>query len=209
MAAVVLGFASASLTTAGWQRGDSVQCRPTGPLVRLPGLRGASGLTVSGRVPGRLWTHNDSGEPVLFALDPRGSVTGRVRLTGAAVEDWEAIAAGPCGADSCLYMADIGDNGYSPEALEQMLRYPWPGNVRELENVVERACALATGHVIDVDDLPDEVRHHHTLVIASDHVRPLHEIGREYILAALERNRGSKTLTAEQLRIVSRHSAGS
>jgi transcriptional regulator with PAS, ATPase and Fis domain len=90
---------------------------------------------------------------------------------------------------------------YTPAALEQMLRYPWPGNVRELENAVERACALAEGNVIDVDDLPDEVRHHHTLVIASEHVRPLRDIEREYILAALERNHGSKSVTAEQLRI--------
>lgn len=91
--------------------------------------------------------------------------------------------------------------GYTENALEQMLRYPWPGNVRELENTVERACALTTGEVIDVDDLPDEVRHHRALIIASEHVRPLRDIEREYILAALERNHGSRALTAEQLHI--------
>lgn len=90
---------------------------------------------------------------------------------------------------------------YTPNALEQILRYPWPGNVRELENAVERACALATGDVIDVDDLPDEVRHHQTLVITSEQVRPLRDVEREYILAVLERNAGSKTVTAQQLRI--------
>jgi two-component system response regulator HydG len=91
--------------------------------------------------------------------------------------------------------------GYTANAIDRMLRYPWPGNVRELENAVERACALATGELIDVDDLPDEIRHHHALVITSEHVRPLGDIEREYILAALERNHGSRTLTAEQLRI--------
>jgi transcriptional regulator with PAS, ATPase and Fis domain len=90
---------------------------------------------------------------------------------------------------------------YTPNALEQILRYPWPGNVRELENAVERACALATSDVIDVDDLPDEVRHHQTLVITSEQVRPLRDVEREYILAVLERNEGSKTVTAQQLRI--------
>ena len=90
---------------------------------------------------------------------------------------------------------------YTANALEQLLRYPWPGNVRELENAVERACALATGDVIDVDDLPDEVRHHQTLVITSEQVRPLRDVEREYILAVLERNAGSKTVTAQQLKI--------
>jgi DNA-binding NtrC family response regulator len=32
-------------------------------------------------------------------------------------------------------------------------------------------------------------------------VRPLREIEREYILAALERNHGNRTLTAQQLKI--------
>jgi two-component system response regulator HydG len=90
---------------------------------------------------------------------------------------------------------------YTTTALECILAYGWPGNIRELENVVERACALATGNVIDIDDLPDEVRHHHAVVVASEHVRPLRDIEREYILAALERNHGSRTATAEQLRI--------
>jgi hypothetical protein len=70
----------------------------------------ASGLAISRRVPGRLWAHNDSGQPVLFALDSRGAVAGQVRVSGASVEDWEAIAAGPCGTGSCLYIGDIGDN---------------------------------------------------------------------------------------------------
>lgn len=91
--------------------------------------------------------------------------------------------------------------GYTAEALDEMLRYQWPGNVRELENAVERACALATGELIDVDDLPDDVRQHHALVVRSEDVRPLRDIEQEYILAALERNRGSRILTAGQLRI--------
>jgi hypothetical protein len=89
---------------------DPAQCRPTGPLVQVPGLAEGSGLAVSRRVPGRLWTHNDSGEPVVFSVDANGAVAGRVRLTGAAVEDWEAIAVGPCGTASCLHVGDIGDN---------------------------------------------------------------------------------------------------
>jgi hypothetical protein len=63
----------------------------------MPGIAEASGLTASRRVLGRLWTHNDSSGPVLFALNDNGALTGRVRVTGAKTEDWEAIAAGSPG----------------------------------------------------------------------------------------------------------------
>lgn len=108
LALLAVVLSSPSVTRAA--QNDAAQCRPTGPLVQVPGLSEASGLAISRRTPGRLWTHNDSGEPVVFALDARGAVAGRVQLTGAAVEDWEAIAVGPCGATSCLHVGDIGDN---------------------------------------------------------------------------------------------------
>jgi hypothetical protein len=47
---------------------------------------------------------------VLIALDTNGAVVGRVPVSGAPVEDWEAIAVGPCAAGSCIYLGDIGDN---------------------------------------------------------------------------------------------------
>jgi transcriptional regulator with GAF, ATPase, and Fis domain len=43
--------------------------------------------------------------------------------------------------------------GYTPRAMEEMLRYRWPGNVRELKNVIERAVVLTRGQYIDHDDL--------------------------------------------------------
>jgi two-component system, NtrC family, response regulator PilR len=42
----------------------------------------------------------------------------------------------------------------SPAAMKRLEDYDFPGNVRELENIIERAVALASGPVIDVDDLP-------------------------------------------------------
>jgi hypothetical protein len=85
-------------------------CSPDGPLVKVADLPEASGLAMSRRVPGRLWAHNDSGEPILYALDTKGVVTGRLQLIGAEVEDWEAVAVGPCPAGACIHVADIGDN---------------------------------------------------------------------------------------------------
>ena len=105
----VLAIAMPSAAAAAAQDSHVTQCRPTGPLVQIPDLPEASGLAVSA-LPGRLWTHNDSGQAQVFALDVHGKVTARVQITGATVEDWEAIAVGPCPDGSCLFIADIGDN---------------------------------------------------------------------------------------------------
>lgn len=42
----------------------------------------------------------------------------------------------------------------SAEAIAMLEGYHWPGNVRELENLVQRACVLATGNVLLPQDLP-------------------------------------------------------
>jgi DNA-binding NtrC family response regulator len=48
--------------------------------------------------------------------------------------------------------------GVTPAALTVLTRYPWPGNVRELEHVLARLVALGGQAVLDVPDLPPEVR---------------------------------------------------
>jgi two-component system response regulator AtoC len=45
----------------------------------------------------------------------------------------------------------------NPEVIPCMQSYSWPGNVRQLENVVERAVALNTSGVFDLEDLPEEI----------------------------------------------------
>jgi hypothetical protein len=75
-----------------------------------------------------------------------------------------------------------------------------PGNVRELENAMERAVALARGSRVELEDLHEEVRQAFTRPVASlGAERPLDEIEKEYIVAALELNHGNQTRTAEQL----------
>jgi hypothetical protein len=69
-------------------------------------------VAVSRAHDGIFWTHNDSGEPLLYAVDAEGRTVGGVRVAGAEVEDWEDVALAPCPAGGdCLYVADIGDNG--------------------------------------------------------------------------------------------------
>jgi DNA-binding NtrC family response regulator len=48
----------------------------------------------------------------------------------------------------------------SAEAMRLCQRYPWPGNVRQLRNMVERLVITCHKTIIDVEDLPDEIRAH-------------------------------------------------
>jgi hypothetical protein len=94
------------------------------PAVTLenPEVNESSGLAVSRRNPGVLWTHNDSGDgPFLYAFNRSGANLGTFRLTGARALDWEDMAAGPCPgarAPSCLYVGDTGDNGARRHDIE-------------------------------------------------------------------------------------------
>jgi two-component system response regulator HydG len=91
--------------------------------------------------------------------------------------------------------------GFAPRAAHQLVRYPWPGNVRELENAVERAVVLAAGGRIDVGDLPDEIGAATAAVVVPGEVRPLAEVERNHIAAALAVNGGNRARTAAQLGI--------
>ncbi len=92
--------------------------------------------------------------------------------------------------------------GLAPAAAAQLLRYEWPGNVRELENAMERAVALARGSRVELEDLAEEIRQAFPRPLATlGAVRPLDEVEREYIVAALELNGGNQTQTAAQLQI--------
>jgi two-component system NtrC family response regulator len=52
-------------------------------------------------------------------------------------------------------VASTGGSGkkLTPAAVEKLSRYGWPGNVRELRNVIERACVLTRGDIIDDCDI--------------------------------------------------------
>ncbi len=91
--------------------------------------------------------------------------------------------------------------GLSPRAADQLLRYDWPGNVRELENAMERAVAVGNASLVEVDELPEDVRRAVPLPSLSGPVRELGEIERDYILAVLHLNDGNQARTARELGI--------
>ena len=88
---------------------------------------------------------------------------------------------------------------FSDKVLQIFKNYHWPGNVRELENLVQRLVVLADSELIDVTDLPEQMR----FSISRHHGfdRPLIEVEAEYILNVLNSVKGNKTKAAEILAI--------
>ena len=91
--------------------------------------------------------------------------------------------------------------GFTPRAADQLLRYAWPGNVRELQNAIEHAVALCAGSRVDLEDLPEELRAAMPRAQQAGPTRPLEELEREYILAAVESAGGNRTRAAAELHI--------
>ncbi len=52
--------------------------------------------------------------------------------------------------------------GIAKDAESALLKHDWEGNVRELENVIERAVTITDNEVIDIDDIPLEVKSDNT-----------------------------------------------
>jgi two-component system response regulator HydG len=99
--------------------------------------------------------------------------------------------------------------GFTPQAMDQLLRYDWPGNVRELMNAVERAVVLSSSEYLDEEELPLVLKDK----IAEGEERPkeaipgdlpLDEVEKATILKTLEMAGGNKSETARRLGITRR-----
>jgi len=88
---------------------------------------------------------------------------------------------------------------FSDKVLHIFKTYQWQGNVRELENLVQRLVVLADGDLIDVADLPEQMRF--TIDRSQGFDRPLIEVEVEYISDVLSSVKGNKTKAAEILGI--------
>ncbi len=107
---LVRGISPLLGTEPPWRVERPTNTRRTGAF-RHPLLKESSGVAVSRRYPGTLWTLNDSGnDPLLFATDTLGRNLGVLAVPGTSNRDWEAIALGPCETRDCLYIADTGNN---------------------------------------------------------------------------------------------------
>jgi two-component system response regulator FlrC len=122
---------------------------------------------------------------------------------------------------SRLLNKHAGQNGRMvPElddsARQKLLSHNWPGNVRELDNVLQRALILQTGPTLSADAIVFEsmsgtaspspvvepVRE--TYVESSISSQDLRSQEQRHILDVLEKNQGSRRLTAKELGISER-----
>jgi len=95
--------------------------------------------------------------------------------------------------------------GFTPQAMEKLLKYAWPGNIRELMNAVERAVVLSRREFLDADEL--------SLLMADDADSekidqnslpenvPLEEMEKRTILEMMNAAGGNKSEAARRLGI--------
>ena len=116
------------------------------------------------------------------------------------------------------------DYEFSNDALRTMTLYDWPGNVRELENAIERACALSSGPILHMNDMPTQLqdfrmhdqRRHAEAAIEASRVSPqaavqhnpaaeqivsIAEMEKNAILGTIQQLQGDKLLAAKLLGI--------
>lgn len=124
-----------------------------------PDLEESSGLAVSRRTDGAIWTHDDSGDSVLFRFALDGTVTQHL-APAANNADWEDMASASCpsGTGDCLYIGDIGlerddqgnleiyvakePKGDGPAVVKEIWRHTWPNVAKDAETLLVHPCTL-------------------------------------------------------------------
>jgi two-component system response regulator HydG len=93
--------------------------------------------------------------------------------------------------------------GFTPQAMDRLVKHTWQGNVREIMNTIESAVVLSSSPYLTEEDLPliREIREDavHSPVIGTD--LNLEEMEKATILKTLETVRGNKSEAARKLGI--------
>ena len=94
--------------------------------------------------------------------------------------------------------------GFTPQAMDRMLKYEWPGNIRELMNVVERAVVLSRSQYLDEHNLSlmEKPEFYSKEVVPGN--TSLEEVEKATVLKTLEATGGNKSEAARRLGITRR-----
>jgi two-component system response regulator HydG len=95
--------------------------------------------------------------------------------------------------------------GFTPKAMDLLMRYDWPGNIRELENVVERSVIMMRGDFITPDEFPDVLKsldpEYEQISAEMLSGKSLKEMEKAMIMRTLQETDGNRTRAAEILGI--------
>ena len=94
--------------------------------------------------------------------------------------------------------------GFTPDAMDRLIRYDWPGNVRELMNAVERGVVLARTEYLDDQDfamIKSPLQQPAEISSYVDRNMPLEAVEKAAILGMLESVDGNKSEAARRLGI--------
>ena len=95
--------------------------------------------------------------------------------------------------------------GFTPRAMDAIMRHDWPGNVRELENLIERAVIMTRGDMITLDEFPNTINHQVSEIDEVENElstgRTLKDAEKEIIIRTLEETSGNRTHAAKILGI--------
>jgi NtrC-family two-component system response regulator AlgB len=79
--------------------------------------------------------------------------------------------------------------GFSPAAVDVLMKHTWPGNLRELRNAVEHAVIVANGEQIQPEDFPEAMRPGDPSPLRVGAPVTLAELEAEHIRSILARSR--------------------
>ncbi len=93
--------------------------------------------------------------------------------------------------------------GVSPQTMAIFRTYKWPGNLREMKNTIKRAVLLAKGPFIEVDHIPEEMRHTEVTPVKQEkELRAMNEANeKELIIKTLKEVKYNKSKAAGILNI--------
>jgi two-component system response regulator HydG len=99
--------------------------------------------------------------------------------------------------------------GFTPQAMDHLIRYGWPGNVRELMNAVERGVVLSLSDYLSEKDFPiitnsEQINDREMADIPpanGEGTIPLEEVEKNTILKTMEATGGNKSEAARRLGI--------
>ncbi|MFP5238670.1 MAG: sigma-54 interaction domain-containing protein [Acidobacteriota bacterium] len=92
-------------------------------------------------------------------------------------------------------------SGVTPEVMRILTRYDYPGNIRELENIIEYACILCPGGLIEAGHLPRHLRPAAPANNGGDLPMSMVEIRLQAAQRAVRRNQGNRNAACRELGI--------